>query len=124
MQIKEYHLDTFGHVNHATYLVLLEQARWEICNQYEMGISYIQKKGIGPVILSAQIDYKSELRVRDKIQIFTDFTPHKSKLFYVDHEIQKESGELAAKAKLLAAIWDVRERKIISPPVDWARILS
>ena len=29
MLIKEKHLDTFGHVNNATYFELLEEARWD-----------------------------------------------------------------------------------------------
>ena len=28
--IREHHLDVFGHVNHAVYLELFEEARWEL----------------------------------------------------------------------------------------------
>ena len=33
LTIKEFHLDTFGHVNNATYLQIYEEARWEFINQ-------------------------------------------------------------------------------------------
>ena len=43
VQIRERHLDTFGHVNNAKYLELYEEARWEIINSRGYDLKQIQK---------------------------------------------------------------------------------
>lgn len=43
LTIKETYLDTFGHVNSAMYLTLLEEARWEFINGNGYGIKKIQE---------------------------------------------------------------------------------
>ena len=121
--ILETHLDTFGHVNNATYLTLCEQARWEVLNEYGLGIAYIKKTKTGPVILSAQINYKKELHAREKIKIITTFQLENEKLFNIFHKIEKPDGSLSAKATLLAAFWDTEKRKIIRLDAEWKKML-
>ncbi len=41
-QIKEHHLDSFGHVNNATYLSLYEEARWESITENGYGLKEVQ----------------------------------------------------------------------------------
>ena len=59
--IRENHLDTFGHVNNATYLQLLEEARWEFITSRGYDLNYVQKVGIGPVILEINMKFLKEL---------------------------------------------------------------
>ena len=42
--IVERHLDTFGHVNNATYLELFEEARWDWLQQNGYGLDEIRKR--------------------------------------------------------------------------------
>ena len=49
--VKERHLDSFGHVNNAQYLVLFEEARWDRSTSAGYGMHLVQRKGIGSVIL-------------------------------------------------------------------------
>ena len=65
MMIKEHHLDTFGHVNNATYLQILEQARWELLNTHGFGLETIQRLQLGPVILECNIKFIRELLLRE-----------------------------------------------------------
>jgi acyl-CoA thioester hydrolase len=53
--IRESHLDTFGHVNNATYLSLFEQARWDLIEAGGYGLRVIRQTGLGPVVLEAKI---------------------------------------------------------------------
>jgi thioesterase III len=63
--IKEHHLDTFGHVNNATYLALLEEARWELLNAHGFGLNAIREQAMGPVILECHIKFLKELTLRE-----------------------------------------------------------
>ena len=41
--IRESHLDTFGHVNNATYLQLYEEARWELITRNGYGLAKVRE---------------------------------------------------------------------------------
>ena len=69
LQIKEHHLDTFGHVNNAIYLQLFEEARWQIITERGYGMAEIMKLRQGPVVLEIQIKFIKELKLREVIQI-------------------------------------------------------
>jgi len=56
--IREGHLDTFGHVNNATYLQLAEEARWEMLVSSGYGLNVVQQDQKGPTILSTEISFK------------------------------------------------------------------
>ena len=83
--IKEHHLDTFGHVNNATYLQIFEQIRWDILESRGYGLGRIQETGLGPTILEINIRFKRELRNREKIKIETQYSHTKGKLFFIEH---------------------------------------
>jgi acyl-CoA thioesterase FadM len=67
--IKEIYLDTFGHVNNATYLTLFEEARWDLITKNGYGLKKIQETGQGPTILEIKLLFLKELRVRENITI-------------------------------------------------------
>jgi acyl-CoA thioesterase FadM len=46
--IREGHLDTFGHMNNATYLQLAEDARWEMLVSAGYGLDVVQRTQQGP----------------------------------------------------------------------------
>ena len=69
IMIKEHHLDTFGHVNNATYLALLEAARWELLSAEGFGLEVIREQQQGPVVLECQIKFLKELMLRQPIII-------------------------------------------------------
>ncbi len=123
LEVKEHHLDSFGHVNHAVYLEICEEARWQYC--LENGISFedIHREKIGPIILEANIKYKKEIKNREKIQILTSFTKVRNTIFTIHHTVVKEDGKIGAEIEISAAIWDIKQRKIIYPPANWQKIL-
>src|SRR5690606_41681750 len=67
--IREAHLDSFGHVNNAAYVMLYEEARWDFITKNGFGLDYIQEHQVGPVILDLSVRFKRELKNREKIRI-------------------------------------------------------
>lgn len=78
--IKETYLDTFGHVNNATYLTLFEEARWDLITKNGYGLKKIQESGLGPTILEIKIVFYKELLLREQIIITTQMVSYEKKI--------------------------------------------
>lgn len=121
--IKEHHLDTFGHVNNATYLSLFEEARWEIMANNGYSLEKVQTSGLGPTLLEIQIRFIKELRLREEIIIETQVTSHKGKITRLEQKMLR-NGELCCTAEFVMAFFDVRARKLIVPPPEWLQTIG
>jgi YbgC/YbaW family acyl-CoA thioester hydrolase len=124
LMVQETHLDFLGHMNNATYLEILEQARWEMVTDRGFGIKEIQQQKKGPVILQINIRFLKELMLRESIEIHT--TPEKmnSKIGKVKQEIFNSKNELACEAEFTIGFMDLVERKLISASSEWNRALG
>lgn len=119
MVIREHHLDTFGHVNNAVYLQILEEARWELLTQNKFGMSQIKATGIGPTILEITIKYLRELRLREKITIESQVISYPSKIGLMKQRIFNEQNNVCCDVDLKFGLFDLNQRKLIVPTSDW-----
>ncbi len=117
--VREGHLDSFGHMNNATYLQILEEARWEIVSHNGYGLDDIKKKHIGPVILEIQIKFLREIKLREKIVIETQCTAVEKKVTHLRHEIRNSENKLMCTAELIVGVFDTNTRRMINLPQDW-----
>jgi thioesterase-3 len=117
--IKERHLDTFGHVNNATYLELLEEARWEFLNAQGIDLKSIHKRGVGPIILECHIRFLKELRLRQHIVIESQMLSWENKVGVMRQDILDEAGEPCSQAKITFGVFDMKTRKLIVPTGQW-----
>ena len=126
IQILEHHLDTFGHVNNATYLELYEEARWDLLNKNNAGIDVIMAKRVGPVLLDLHLTFKAELVNREKIDIITQArTKMRNKyVFLLDQKMLKPDGKVASTIELSIGLMDLEKRKLIAPTPDWLKALG
>ena len=122
--IREIDLDFLGHVNHATYLSMLEEARWEMMTEQGYGFDALKKAMISPVILGVNIQYRKEIRNREVITITTNTTDSTEKVGSLEQVMYKENGQLAAKAIVTYGVMDLTERKLIPPPPMWLKALG
>jgi acyl-CoA thioester hydrolase len=121
VQVKEFHLDTFGHVNNAMYLVLYEEARWDFITNNGFGLDRIKADKMGPVIIEAQVKFKRELVNREWINIQSCPGEVNGKLMEINQQIVRPDGKVASEAKFLVGFMDLKERKLIVPPQDWLK---
>lgn len=121
VQVKEFHLDTFGHVNNAMYLVLYEEARWDFITNNGFGLDRIKADKMGPVIIEAQVKFKRELVNREWINIQSRPGEVNGKLMEINQQIVRPDGKIASEAKFLVGFMDLKERKLIVPPQDWLK---
>lgn len=122
--IREFHLDSYGHVNNATYLSMYEEARWEAITKRGYGYSHVHKTGIGPVILDVHIKFMKELVLREKIKITMELVSYEGKIFKLKQSMVKQNGEIASEAMITGALFDLASRKIIPPTPDWSQAVG
>lgn len=119
MMIIERHLDTFGHVNNATYLEILEEARWDIISNRGFGLKKIQESGQGPTILEWNIKFLKELRLRQEITIQTQAISYENKIGRMQQNILNAKGEICCETTMIFGLFDTKERRLILPTPDW-----
>lgn len=122
--IKEFHLDSYGHLNNATYLALYEEARWEIMTPRGYGYEKIHQSQKGPVILEANIKFKREIILRETITITTKLLEYKGKIGQMLQQMIKEDGSVASEAVLTFGLFDMKERKLLDPTPAWKKALG
>lgn len=122
--IKESHLDTFGHVNNAVYLTLLEEARWEFLNTQGINLKTIHSSGIGPVVLECHIQFLKELTLRKPITIESQIMSQDKKIAVMRQDILDPEGTLCSHAKITFGIFDLKARKLMLPPESWLKAMG
>lgn len=124
--ILESHLDTFGHVNNATYLTLFEQVRWDWISQHGLGLEQVHKDQVGPVILDLHLEFKKELRLRQKIKVESRFVEHKNRLVMQLEQkmFLPNDGALASRLVLNVGLMDMKARKLVPADERWLKALG
>lgn len=124
LTIKETQLDVYGHVNNATYLTLLEEARWEWLNERNYGLDHIQKTKKGPVVLEVNLKYKKEIKVRDVISIETQALGFEGKVGQLKQTMVNQNGDLCAEAIFVFGFFDLAKRKLIEANEEWKKVVA
>ena len=121
--IQETDLDSFGHLNNAVYLRILEQARWAFISERGFGLDHIRKSGLGPVILEIQMKFMRELLARDAVVIRSQSMDFKGKVGRIRQWIEKD-GLLCFEAVLTVGFWDIHKRKLVPANPEWLRAVG
>ncbi|HET9954883.1 MAG TPA: acyl-CoA thioesterase [Polyangiaceae bacterium] len=122
--IVERHLDTFGHVNNATYLELFEEARWDLIVANGYGIEKIRETRKGPTILEVRLEFKRELLNRQRIVIRTRIESYSGKVGTLVQVMQNDAGDLFCVGTFLIGLFDLDARKLILPTSEWRKAVG
>ena len=69
--VRGYELDSFGHVNHATYISYLEHARWKLLEEERIGLKEFEKWKKWPVIARIEAHYLKPTFLGENLDIHT-----------------------------------------------------
>jgi acyl-CoA thioester hydrolase len=106
-----------GHVNNATYLSYLEEARisyfYEILNIPQDSLDF------NAVVAKIDIDYLNELHLSENVEVLTRAVKFGQKSLDVEHlVITKRNGEILVAAKALTKLvsYNYKEHKSVNTP--------
>lgn len=122
--VKESHLDTFGHVNNATYLQIFEEGRWELITSRGYGFREVHSLQQGPVILELQLKFFKELRLREKISMSFETLDYQGKIGRLKQTMHKADGSPAAELIMVFGLFDLKQRKLIEPTEAWKKAVG
>ena len=122
--ILESHLDTFGHVNNAAYLQILEEARWDLVTRNGYGLEEVHRRKIGPVVLDAHLRFARELRNRQAITIRSWLESYSGKVGKFAQQILDEAGEVCCDALFTISLFDLTARRLIRPTPEWVQAMG
>lgn len=124
LTIKEFHLDTFGHVNNATYLEIYEEARWELISSKGYGLDKIKSTGLGPIILEINLKFLKELRLREHVIIHSKSLGYKGKIGKLKQWITDSEGNICSEVEMVIGLFDTKNRKLIEPTEEWLKAVE
>ena len=123
--IREMHLDSFGHVNNAAYVMLYEEARWDFITKSGFGLDYVLKHQVGPVILDLKVRFKRELKNRETIKITSRTVEIVSpKIMVLEQLMLKSDGKVASEASFTVGFFDMKARKLIDASPEWLKAVG
>jgi acyl-CoA thioester hydrolase len=124
LTIHERHLDTFGHVNNATYLELLEEARWDLITGNGYGMDEIARRQLGPTILEINLRFRREVRNRQHVTIESWTDSYKGKICTFQQQLLDEEQNVCCAATFVLGLFDLQARKLVVPTPEWLRAVG
>jgi acyl-CoA thioester hydrolase len=115
LKVKNYDIDSYGHVNNAVYIQYLEDARTYFLEKFNLYLSDLKDNGISIMISEIKIKYKTPTFLGDILEIsgqFSIFTRVKSTW----HHYIRRGKELIAEAFVSCAY--VQNNHVIPIPED------
>jgi acyl-CoA thioester hydrolase len=121
--ILERHLDSYGHVNNAAYLEILEEARWDLITKNGYGLEEVHRRKVGPIVLDVHMRFTRELRNRQEATIRSWVDSYSGKVGRFAQEILAD-GVVCCEAQFTIGLFDLAARRLIRPTPEWATALG
>lgn len=119
-QVRGYELDGYGHVNHAVYLNYAEYARWNMMEEVGGGgANYFKQRGVAPVIVRAEVDYRDACYLAEWLVIETQLLEFRKRVAkFRQKVIKRDSKKLAAELVMTLVVVGA-DGKAVSLPSDF-----
>ncbi|QQE73852.1 acyl-CoA thioesterase [Brevibacillus composti] len=113
-------IDFIGHVNNAKYLEYMEWARFDWICQKGFTLDELQRRGLMPVVVNLNINYRKELRMLEQVQVRTQVLAVGERSFVIRQELYTAKNQLAADADVTMVMIDGQTRRAVTLPADLA----
>lgn len=121
MRVRLADVDPQHHATSAAYVQFANQALWECVDAAGVDIPQMVGGGVGPVHLEMNVQFRSELRAGDDVDVTCELGFTGGKTYSVHCEI-KVGDELAATVVSTVGMLDLRTRRLIDDPAGvWHR---
>lgn len=116
LAVRSYELDSFGHVNNATYLNYLEYARGNYLLQRDLSFDDFQRWQAFPYVVAVELQYRASCRVHDELEIRGWISEWFRTGFIMNYEIHNlSSGRLSVEAAIRFAFVNEKEKVVRIP---------
>lgn len=113
IRIRGYHCDFYGHLNHARYLELMEEARWSYLED-SLDLADWKEKNLGIVVAALNIQYLRPVPVDTLLEIHSEMGEMGAKTGIINQVlINGGSGKRVATAAVTFAVIDTRTGRAV-----------
>ena len=113
IRVRGYHCDFYGHLNHARYLELLEEARWSYLED-RMNPKDWKEKNLGIVVAALTINYRRPAPVDIVLDIRSALGELGAKTGIIKQTMTNQAtGKLVADAAVTFAVIDTRTGRAV-----------
>ena len=121
VEVRYADIDTYGHVNNATYATYFEEARIDYLDDVvDAGEALLSDSGsgVGIVIANLEADYSKPVRISDTVAVAVRVPRLGQKSFPFEYEVRTDEG-VAATGETTVVTYD-RDTESSRPiPEDW-----
>jgi acyl-CoA thioester hydrolase len=121
--VRNYELDTLGHVNQAVYHSYAEHCRVSMFRAAGCAPEAMRELGFAPALLASEARYLRELRDGDEVEVTASIEFGAGKTFVMRNELTKLDGTLAATVSSTMGLLDLSARKLLTGPRERIRAL-
>ncbi|WP_321492640.1 acyl-CoA thioesterase [uncultured Desulfobacter sp.] len=112
IKIRGYHTDLYQHVNNARYLEFLEEARWQLLEEY-VDLDSFMERGFLFFVVNINISYKSQARVNDVIRIRSGVGKIGNKSAVIRQQIVNQAtGRICVDADVTFVVSDLKGKSL------------
>lgn len=123
IKVRGYHLDIYAHVNNARYVEFLEEARWALFDDSEVGKEMISR-GFAFTVVNINVSYLSEARVNDVLLIITDVKKIGNKSITLSQKIfRKEDMKHVVDAEVTFVLVNMKTGKAVVVDEEMQKII-
>jgi len=117
LRVRSTQVDQLGHLNNAAFLEIFEWARWEWAEDGGAGFRRLMAdRGIGPVVVRAEVDFRREVRFHEHVRILTRLEACDSRKGIIAQQMLRADGQVAAEASFTFVIIHLAERRVVEMP--------
>ncbi len=114
LEVRGYELDSFGHVNHATYISYLEHARWKMLAEVSIGLKEFQEWKRFPVIAEVNAKYRKPTFLGESLEVRTEVVESGRVSFTLEQRIFR-AAELVFEGRVKVVLVDETGRPAAMP---------
>jgi thioesterase-3 len=112
--IRGYHCDSYGHVNNARYLELLEEARWEALSS-AIQSGFFESHGLLFIVVNINVNYRAEVKPNDVVHIDTSLKEFgKMSITFHQKIVNQNSEKLAVDADVKFVLLDQNTKRMVA----------
>jgi acyl-CoA thioester hydrolase len=109
IEVRGYELDSFGHVNHGTYISYLEHARWKLLEQEGIGLKEFDQWQRWPVIAHLDVTFLKPTFMGEKLDVETRLEAS-GRTGFIAHQNITRGGTAVLKAQVHVVVVNEKGR--------------
>jgi YbgC/YbaW family acyl-CoA thioester hydrolase len=120
VQVMFFDTDCAGVVHNIAYLRFIEVARTLLAEQLGMGLVGMSERGVYPVVVRTEIDYKRPAKLGDRLVVHGQLASVERLRFWISFEIKRPSdGALIVESRQMLCVIEMPQAKPVPLPEDW-----